>query len=79
MKYFSDKTVNPGRQPEIDISKAICIVLMILIHAYMASSGGYHGIITGLLGYGAGFLGGRHIHDMHGNRYALLPKTGCLK
>ncbi|WP_022762521.1 acyltransferase family protein [Butyrivibrio sp. AD3002] len=57
MKYFSDKTVNPGRQPEIDISKAICIVLMILIHAYMASSGGYHGIITGLLGYGAGFLG----------------------
>ena len=35
MKLLADKTVNTGRQPEIDMAKATCIFLMILLHSYL--------------------------------------------
>ncbi|MBO6113265.1 MAG: hypothetical protein J6P45_09495 [Lachnospiraceae bacterium] len=33
-RFISDKAVNRGRQPEVDILKAFCIVMMILLHAF---------------------------------------------
>ena len=33
-KYFSKEAVNCGRQPELDCRKALCIFLMVSVHAY---------------------------------------------
>ena len=35
MKYFSDEKVNTGRQPELDLMKALCIIGMIVIHVLL--------------------------------------------
>ena len=34
-KYFDDNKVNVGRQPELDLLKAICIVGMIMTHVFL--------------------------------------------
>ena len=34
-RYFSDKKVNVGRQPELDLMKALCIVGMIVMHVIL--------------------------------------------
>ena len=57
MKYFSDKPVNTGRQPEIDMSKAFMILLMIMIHAFQGVAPEAKGFLQTIMGYGAGFFG----------------------
>lgn len=57
MQYFSDKPVNTGRQPEIDMSKAFMILLMIMIHAFQGLAPESKGFLQNIMGYGAGFFG----------------------
>ncbi len=35
MKYFAEEKVNTGRQPELDLMKALCIIGMIVIHVLL--------------------------------------------
>ena len=57
MKLLADKTVNTGRQPEIDMAKATCIFLMILLHSYLGFSPDNDSVIMRFLGNWAGLLG----------------------
>ena len=57
MKYFSNKPVNTGRQPEIDMSKAFMILLMIMIHVFQGLAPETKGFLQTIMGYGAGFFG----------------------
>lgn len=57
MKLLSKENVNNGRQPEIDIVKAIAIIFMIIIHTYQGCNGGCEGLGISFLGYFAGFFG----------------------
>ena len=34
-RYFSDEKVNTGRQPELDLLKALCVVGMIFVHVFL--------------------------------------------
>ena len=34
MKYLAEEKVNTGRQPEIDMTKAVCIILMLILHSF---------------------------------------------
>ena len=34
-KFFSDEKVNTGRQPELDLLKALCVVGMIFVHVFL--------------------------------------------
>jgi len=34
-KFFSDEKINTGRQPELDILKALCIVGMVFVHVFL--------------------------------------------
>ena len=34
-KFFSDKKINTGRQPELDILKALCVFGMIFVHVFL--------------------------------------------
>ena len=58
MKYFSNKPVNTDRQPEIDMSKAFMILLMIMIHVFQGVAPEAKGFLQTIMGYGAGFFGG---------------------
>ena len=54
MKYFDDKPVNIGRQPELDLFKSACIVFMILAHvaldlSVMPSEDGGYGFMDYLI------------------------------
>ena len=54
-RYFSDKKVNVGRQPELDLMKALCIVGMIVMHVILdleagAPSGNEGQMFTELFG-----------------------------
>ena len=57
MKLLADKTVNTGRQPEIDMAKAACIFLMIILHAYLGFPQDNESVIGRFLGNWAGLLG----------------------
>ncbi len=57
MKLLADKAVNTGRQPEIDMAKATCIFLMILLHSYLGFSPDNDSVTMRFLGNWAGLLG----------------------
>lgn len=57
MSYLTNKNVNNGRQPEIDMSKAVCIILMIMLHAFDQLAHVNDGIMMTFLHSSAGFLG----------------------
>ena len=54
-RYFSDKKINAGRQPELDLLKALCILGMIIMHVILdlqagASEAGQGQMFTELFG-----------------------------
>ena len=55
MKYFSEEKVNTGRQPELDLMKALCIIGMIVIHVLLDL--GSDVLPETLDNYGTEFLG----------------------
>ncbi len=57
MYFFGKKAINKGRQPEIDWLKAICILMMILLHAYDDCSSEPGGILYVFIDYASSFLG----------------------
>lgn len=57
MKLLADKTVNTGRQPEIDMAKAACIFLMIMLHTCQGLSADSESASMRFLGASAGLLG----------------------
>ena len=34
-RYFADEKVNAGRQPELDLLKALCVIGMIFVHVFL--------------------------------------------
>ena len=34
-KYFSNERINTGRQPELDLLKALCVIGMIMVHVFL--------------------------------------------
>ena len=34
-RYFAKEKVNTGRQPELDLLKALCVVGMIFVHVFL--------------------------------------------
>ena len=83
MKLIADKAVNTGRQPEMDMAKALLILLMILLHAFQALSADSNGVILNFLGNWAGlFSGGVFLAYMGiGMRYSRHqdPKSNVVR
>ncbi len=57
MKYLSSEKVNTGRQPEIDILKAICVISMIFIHTVQGCAPGSKGILPDIIIWFNGLFG----------------------
>ena len=57
MKYLSSEKVNTGRQPEIDILKAICVISMIFIHTVQGCAPGSKGILLDIIIWFNGLFG----------------------
>ena len=55
-RFFSAEEVNRGRQPELDVLKAVCIVCMILLHTYEDCAQEYNAISI-FLEYTSIFIG----------------------
>ncbi len=54
MKYLADEKVDTGRQPEIDMTKAVCIILMLILHSFqgfLQNSGFLTNAIYNIFGY----------------------------
>lgn len=45
MQYFAKESVNKGRQPELDWLKALCILMMIVLHVYDDCSAEPNGVL----------------------------------
>ena len=57
MKFFSEEKVNKGRQPELDWLKAVCILMMIMLHVYDDCANEPGGLIYSFFDYACTFLG----------------------
>ena len=54
MKYLAEEKVNTGRQPEIDMTKAVCIIMMIILHSFqglLQESGFLTNAVYNIFGY----------------------------
>ena len=56
MKYLADEKVNTGRQPEIDMTKAVIIILMIVVHSFQGFLQN-SGFLTNAI-YNTGYING---------------------
>ena len=56
MKYLADEKVNTGRQPEIDMIKAVIIILMIVVHSFQGFLQN-SGFLTNAI-YNTGYING---------------------
>lgn len=83
MKLLADKAVNTGRQPELDMAKAFCILVMIPLHTYQGLSAGTESVIMDFLGSCAGLLGGGSfmVYMGIGARYSRHqdPKSNAVR
>ena len=57
MRYFAKESVNKGRQPELDWLKAVCILMMIMLHVYDDCGSEPGGPLYGFFDYACTFLG----------------------
>ncbi len=57
MRYFAKEKVNAGRQPELDWLKAVCILMMIILHVYDDCGSEPGGPLYGFFDYACTFLG----------------------
>ena len=57
MKFFSEDNVNKGRQPELDWLKAVCILMMIMLHVYDDCAAEPGGLLYSFFDYACTFLG----------------------
>ena len=56
MKYLTAEKVNTGRQPEIDMTKAFCILFMMLVHCFQSFMQDSSGFLTGAIYNIGGFV-----------------------
>ena len=56
MKYLVSEKVNTGRQPEIDMTKAVSILVMVVVHCFQGFMQDQSGFLTAVISHISGFV-----------------------